>query len=82
MKGDLKHLHHRFLQIGLTQRKALTLIYLLCASFGGIAVFFGGDTKAVRYHCYGNIDDYHGKHGRLPGKKENGMICRLHLMSF
>ncbi len=45
MKGDLKHLHHRFLQIGLTQRKALTLIYLLCASFGGIAVFLEGIQK-------------------------------------
>lgn len=45
MKGDLKHLHHRFLQIGLSQRKALILIYLLCASFGGIAVFLEGIQK-------------------------------------
>lgn len=45
MKGDRKHLHHRLLEIGLSDRKALFLIYALCAGFGGIAVFLEGVQK-------------------------------------
>lgn len=45
-KGDLKHLHHRLLEVGLSDRKALLLIYALCAIFGGIAVFLEGRQKA------------------------------------
>jgi len=45
MKGDLKHLHHRLLEVGLTERKALLLIYALCAFFGGSAVFLGTTQK-------------------------------------
>lgn len=45
MKGDRKHLHHRLLEIGLSDRKALFLIYVLCALFGGIAVFMEGINK-------------------------------------
>ena len=45
MKGDLKHLHHRLLEVGLTERKALVLIYLLCLFFGGSAVFLGSTQK-------------------------------------
>lgn len=45
MKGDLKHLHHRLLEIGLSERKALILIYILCAFFGGSAVFLGTTQK-------------------------------------
>jgi UDP-GlcNAc:undecaprenyl-phosphate/decaprenyl-phosphate GlcNAc-1-phosphate transferase len=45
MKGDRKHLHHRLLEIGLGERKALLLIYALCAVFGGIAVFLEGTQK-------------------------------------
>jgi UDP-GlcNAc:undecaprenyl-phosphate GlcNAc-1-phosphate transferase len=45
MKGDLKHLHHRLLEVGLSQPKALILIYTLCATFGGIAVFLEGIQK-------------------------------------
>lgn len=44
-QGDLKHLHHRLLEIGLSHRKALFLIYSLCAIFGGIAVFLEGRQK-------------------------------------
>lgn len=44
-KGDLKHLHHRLLEVGLSDRKALLLIYSLCAVFGGIAVFLEGKQK-------------------------------------
>lgn len=45
MKGDLKHLHHRLLETGLTERKALLLIYSSCAVFGGIAVLLEGIAK-------------------------------------
>ena len=44
-KGDLKHLHHRLLGAGLSERKVLFLIYGLSALFGGIAVFFEGINK-------------------------------------
>ncbi|MBD3157006.1 undecaprenyl/decaprenyl-phosphate alpha-N-acetylglucosaminyl 1-phosphate transferase [Candidatus Peregrinibacteria bacterium] len=45
MQGDLKHLHHRLLEVGLTERKALLLIYALCAFFGGSAIFLGTTQK-------------------------------------
>jgi len=45
MKGDNKHLHHRLLEIGLSDRKALMLIYALCTVFGGIAVLLEGRQK-------------------------------------
>ncbi|MFC1655916.1 glycosyltransferase family 4 protein [Patescibacteria group bacterium] len=45
MKGDLKHLHHRLVEVGLTDRKALVLIYLLCTFFGGSAIFLGSTQK-------------------------------------
>jgi UDP-GlcNAc:undecaprenyl-phosphate GlcNAc-1-phosphate transferase len=45
LKGDKKHLHHRLLEVGLTERKALYLIYAVCAVFGLIAVFLEGIQK-------------------------------------
>jgi UDP-GlcNAc:undecaprenyl-phosphate GlcNAc-1-phosphate transferase len=45
LKGDLKHLHHRLLEVGLTERKALILIYILSALFGGSAIFLGTTQK-------------------------------------
>lgn len=45
MKGDLKHLHHRLLESGLTHRQALSIIYGVSATFGGIAVFLEGVNK-------------------------------------
>ncbi|MBU1954397.1 undecaprenyl/decaprenyl-phosphate alpha-N-acetylglucosaminyl 1-phosphate transferase, partial [Patescibacteria group bacterium] len=39
MKGDLKHLHHRLLDSGLSQRGALYIIYAVSIIFGAIAVF-------------------------------------------
>jgi UDP-GlcNAc:undecaprenyl-phosphate/decaprenyl-phosphate GlcNAc-1-phosphate transferase len=45
MKGDTKHLHHRLLELGLSDRKALISIYILCAFFGGSAVFLGSMQK-------------------------------------
>lgn len=44
-QGDLKHLHHRFLESGLTRRQSLYLIYSSCAVFGGVAVFLEGMNK-------------------------------------
>jgi UDP-GlcNAc:undecaprenyl-phosphate GlcNAc-1-phosphate transferase len=44
-KGDLKHLHHRLLEMGLSHRRALLLFYIICALFGGIAVFLEGKQK-------------------------------------
>lgn len=35
------HLHHRMLQFGLSERKVLGLVYLLCAIFGISALFLG-----------------------------------------
>lgn len=45
MQGDLKHLHHRLLEVGLTERKALILMYLLSAFFGLSAIFLGSLQK-------------------------------------
>ena len=45
MKGDLRHFHHRLLYTGLSDRKALLLIYAITAFFGGIAVFLEGIHK-------------------------------------
>lgn len=45
MKGDLKHLHHRLVEIGYSERMALFMIYSLCAIFGLAAVFLDGMQK-------------------------------------
>ena len=45
-KGDLKHLHHRLLESGLSERNVLLLIYSLCALFGIAAVFLDSMQKA------------------------------------
>jgi UDP-GlcNAc:undecaprenyl-phosphate GlcNAc-1-phosphate transferase len=37
--ADAKHLHHRFLQTGLTQRQAVLILYGLSASFGLLSLF-------------------------------------------
>lgn len=47
MRGDLKHLHHRLLEMGLTERKALVLFYAVCAVFGFVAVFLEGMQKLI-----------------------------------
>lgn len=44
-RGDLKHLHHRFLIAGLSPRQTLCLIYVFCALFGLIAVFADSSMK-------------------------------------
>jgi len=37
--GDLKHLHHRFLSLGLKASTVLIIIYAISVVFGGLAVF-------------------------------------------
>jgi UDP-GlcNAc:undecaprenyl-phosphate GlcNAc-1-phosphate transferase len=36
--GDRGHLHHRLLDLGLSQRRVVLFFYLLCAAFGGLAL--------------------------------------------
>ncbi|MBI2464307.1 undecaprenyl/decaprenyl-phosphate alpha-N-acetylglucosaminyl 1-phosphate transferase [Candidatus Peregrinibacteria bacterium] len=38
-RGDLQHLHHRFLKAGFTERQALLFLYLLSTLFGSVALF-------------------------------------------
>lgn len=45
--GDKKHLHFRLLDIGLSQRQAVLLLYFLAAAFGGVAVFLQSLGKLV-----------------------------------
>jgi len=44
-KGDLKHFHHRLLEVGLTEQKALFFIYFICAVFGISALFLSTKGK-------------------------------------
>lgn len=44
-KGDLKHLHHRLIYMGLSPRKAVLLMYAVSAAFGLMAVFFDTTQK-------------------------------------
>lgn len=46
-KGDYHHFHHRLIEIGLSERQAMSVIYLISAVFGGIAVFIGSTQKLV-----------------------------------
>jgi UDP-GlcNAc:undecaprenyl-phosphate GlcNAc-1-phosphate transferase len=46
-KGDLGHFHHRLIEIGLSERKAMLVIYFVSLVFGGIAVFIGSGQKLV-----------------------------------
>lgn len=43
VRGDLKHLHHRLIAMGLSERKAVLLMYGLSAVFGLSAIFL--DTR-------------------------------------
>lgn len=45
--GDKKHLHFRLLDIGLSQRQTVLLLYFLSAVFGGVAVFLQSWGKLV-----------------------------------
>lgn len=43
--GDRKHLHHRLLEMGLTQSQVAHLYWLFCAGLGIIALTISGDLK-------------------------------------
>lgn len=45
--ADRGHLHHLLLDVGLSQKQAALLIYLLCAIFGGIALIASPTQKIV-----------------------------------
>lgn len=38
-KGDYTHLHHRLMQSGLSERKTLLLLYVVCGLCGAVALF-------------------------------------------
>lgn len=38
-EGDKKHFHHRLLEVGLSERKVLFIVYFICAMFGVSALF-------------------------------------------
>jgi len=46
-QADRKHLHHRLLDLGLSQRKVVVSIYILAAIFGIIAVLSGSMGKLI-----------------------------------
>lgn len=46
-RGDLFHFHHRLLRAGFTARQAVVFIYMVCALFGGIALFLGSEQKLI-----------------------------------
>ena len=45
LKGDLFHFHHRLINAGLSERKALAVIYAIAAVFGLMAVFLSSSQK-------------------------------------
>lgn len=45
--GDRKHLHHRLLDLGLSQRKAVSILYFLAAYFGITALFLQSQGKLI-----------------------------------
>jgi len=44
-KADKLHFHHRLLQLGLTQKQAVFLVYGFCAVFGGLALMLTSSEK-------------------------------------
>lgn len=50
LKGDFSHFHHNLLRVGLSERKALIVNYILCASFASIALFLHSTfAKAIAF---------------------------------
>ncbi|MDX6511505.1 MAG: UDP-GlcNAc:undecaprenyl-phosphate/decaprenyl-phosphate GlcNAc-phosphate transferase [Gaiellaceae bacterium] len=47
--ADLTHLHHRFLDIGFSQRRAVTYIYIWCGTLAAAALA----TRFIRPHAHG-----------------------------
>lgn len=48
-KGDQRHLHHRLLQLGLSQRKIVFLYLAISIAFGGIALISGTLGKLLAF---------------------------------
>jgi len=48
--ADRTHLHHRFLNIGFSQRRAVAYIYVWCATLAGAALA----TRFIRPHAHGS----------------------------
>jgi UDP-GlcNAc:undecaprenyl-phosphate GlcNAc-1-phosphate transferase len=46
-KGDRQHLHFRLLDIGLSQRQAVLVLYAISAVFGGVAIFLQSYGKLI-----------------------------------
>ncbi|MEK7545393.1 MAG: MraY family glycosyltransferase [Patescibacteria group bacterium] len=46
-RGDLGHLHHRFLKAGFSERKTVLIICLIAAIFGSVSVFLGTQQKMI-----------------------------------
>lgn len=47
LKGDRKHLHHRLLDLGWSQRRIVLLYYLVATSFGIVALFLQSREKLI-----------------------------------
>ena len=45
--GDKQHLHFRLIDVGLSQRQAVLVLYFLAAAFGGVAVFLQSLGKLI-----------------------------------
>lgn len=46
-KGDLNHLHHRFLKSGYSERQVVLIMYSVSAFFGGLALFLTSFQKMI-----------------------------------
>jgi len=46
-KSDRRHLHHRFLDMGLSQRQTVFIYYFFAAVFGGAALFLQSQGKMI-----------------------------------
>lgn len=45
--GDRGHLHHRLLDLGLSQRRVVLLFWVLCTTFGGLALILGSGLQKL-----------------------------------
>ena len=45
--GDRGHLHHRLLDLGLSQREVVLLFYVLCAAFGALALILSSGLQKL-----------------------------------
>jgi len=45
--GDRGHLHHRLLDLGLSQRRVVLLFWVLCAAFGTLALILGSGLQKL-----------------------------------